>query len=134
MFLTTNRIHSFDAAFTSRIHLAIKYPALSHSSRRDLWKSFISKASPAPPAWMNPESLNELASENLNGRQIKNIVRTAHALAVGQNSDMRLDHINMAMRAMKTFEKDIAEGMEERRPEEGSSATGERASKRKRME
>ncbi|KAF8534258.1 P-loop containing nucleoside triphosphate hydrolase protein [Trichophaea hybrida] len=142
MFLTTNRIGSFDSAFTSRIHLAIKYPALSHSFRRDLWKVFICKASPAPPAWMNLESLNELASENLNGRQIKNIVRTAHALAVGENSDKRpvgqnnelkLDHIQMAVRAMKAFEKEFADEMVEHRPEGGSSTTGERASKRQRI-
>ncbi|KAF8244243.1 P-loop containing nucleoside triphosphate hydrolase protein [Wilcoxina mikolae CBS 423.85] len=133
MFLTTNRIGSFDAAFTSRIHLAIKYPALTHCSRWDLWETFISKASPVPPIWMNRESLNELASENLNGRQIKNIVRTAHALAVSQNSEMNLDHIDMAMRALKTFEKDFAEDMVERRAEEGSSVTGERPSKRQRM-
>ena len=133
MFLTTNRVGSFDSAFQSRIHLAVKYPPLSRDSRRDLWKQFISRVSPeSGSSWIG--SFDRLASKNLNGRQIKNIVRTAHALAVSRNIHMTIDHINMALRAMETFEADFAEDTAKRRAEEGSPATGERTSKRQRTE
>ena len=45
LFLTTNRMGTFDAAFKSRIHLAIRYYPLSFETRRDLWRSFISSTS-----------------------------------------------------------------------------------------
>jgi hypothetical protein len=69
MFLTTNGIGCFDEAFKSRIRLAIKYPTLSHTSRRDLWRAFIFRASPESSlGWMNMGSLDRLADEYLNGR------------------------------------------------------------------
>jgi hypothetical protein len=134
MFLTTNRIGSFDEAFKSRIHLAIKYPALSHDSRRDLWRAFIFRVSPESELdWVNMASLDKLANEELNGRQIKNIVRTAHALAVSQNSDLRLSHINMALKVMSKFEMDFVQDKAKRRIEEDSPATNKCSTKRKRL-
>jgi len=110
MFLTTNRIGTFDTAFKSRIHLAIKYPSLSIGSRRDLWKNFINSTSPhARLDWLNKTCLDGLAAEELNGRQIKNTVRTAHALAVSSKTALTLQHIYMALSAMKMFETDFAE-------------------------
>ncbi|OCL02005.1 P-loop containing nucleoside triphosphate hydrolase protein [Glonium stellatum] len=129
MFLTTNRIGSFDTAFKSRIHLAIKYPPLSHSSRRDLWKAFIFRAAPESDLeWVNMGSLERLANKELNGRQIKNIVRTAHALAVSQSESMKFSHVNMALRAMEAFETDFAEDTAKRKIQEDvPSGTSKRA-------
>lgn len=50
-------------------------------------------------------SLNQLAQERLNGRQIKNIVRTAFALALGHDTTVRLEHVKMALDAMTKFEE-----------------------------
>lgn len=134
MFLTTNRIGSFDPAFKSRIQLAIKYPALSPTFRRNLWRTFILRASPESSLdWLNTKSLDGLANEDLNGRQIKNIVRTAYALAASQNRDMALAHIDMALKAMKAFETDFAGDTVENRTEESSSLTYGNPSKRQRI-
>jgi len=113
MFLTTNRIGTFDAAFKSRIHLAIKYPSLSTASRCDLWRSFITSTSPnSHLSWLTSNCLESLAAEELNGRQIKNIVRTAQALAVCSNNRLMMRHIRTALDAMKMFEADFAEDAE----------------------
>jgi hypothetical protein len=113
MFLTTNRIGTFDAAFKSRIHLAIKYPSLSTASRCDLWRNFITSTSASSHlSWLTSNCLESLAAEELNGRQIKNIVRTAQALAVSSNKQLMLRHIRTAMDAMKMFEADFAEDAE----------------------
>jgi len=39
MFLTTNRVQTFDDAITSRIHLMMKYEPLSPDYRRIVWQS-----------------------------------------------------------------------------------------------
>ena len=41
MFLTTNRVQTFDAAFQSRIHISIEYPELDAKSRKKVWTSFL---------------------------------------------------------------------------------------------
>jgi hypothetical protein len=83
LILTTNRIGAFDPAFKSRIHLAIKYNPLTKAFRRDLWCNFVIRASKDTwPDWMDGACLDQLSLPELNGRQIKNIVRTAQALAL----------------------------------------------------
>ncbi|MCJ1350164.1 MAG: hypothetical protein MMC33_000145 [Icmadophila ericetorum] len=124
MFLITNHIASFDVAFKSRIHLAIKYPALSPTSRRILWKSFIASVSPEPSqVWLdrlNPESLDSLASEDVNERQIKNIVRTAYALATSQSETLAIHHFKTVLNATKAFETDFAKEVAKLKAEDQS--------------
>ena len=110
MFLTTNRIGIFDSAFKSRVHLAIRYPALSVASRRELWDTFISSGfKDNKPQWMGNDLLDKLASCDLNGRQIKNIVRTGFALALSRNMELTQKHIWMGLKALKSFDADIEE-------------------------
>jgi len=113
LFLTTNRIGVFDKAFKSRIHLAIHFPALSCNTRFKLWNAFITKASVDSAELLRCDgSLDQLAREEVNGRQIKNIVRTAFALAISDQTTIQLEHITTALEAMKAFEEsfDVAQG------------------------
>merc|ERR1711939_202393 len=41
MFLTTNRVNTFDTAFQSRIHISLNYPDLSLDSRKAIWTNFL---------------------------------------------------------------------------------------------
>lgn len=108
LILTTNRISAFDSAFKSRIHLAIYYPPLSVDSRRELWKTFIVRGAPdAQPNWMTDACLDSWAARDLNGRQIKNTVRTAHALAVSAGKDFAAKDIDTALKVMTTFDVDV---------------------------
>lgn len=43
LFLTTNRVGSFDDAFISRIHIQLHYPDFSDDERQRVWKTFIDK-------------------------------------------------------------------------------------------
>jgi hypothetical protein len=114
MFLTTNRIMNFDTAFKSRIHLAIKYPGLSESSQRQLWTTFITNDFQRPePYWLNEALLDNVTSKKLNGRQIKNVVHTAMALAVAANRELEPQDIYTSLKAMEDFEKDFTEAMQE---------------------
>ncbi|KAG6356042.1 hypothetical protein INS49_015427 [Diaporthe citri] len=102
MFLTTNRIESFDPAFESRIHLTINYPKLDQSSRLHIWRTFASLGAVAgSTSELDEESLLRLAEAELNGRQIKNVVKTARLLAAGDKTPLRLDHIETVMRVKR---------------------------------
>jgi ATP-dependent 26S proteasome regulatory subunit len=80
MFLTTNRVQAFDPAFQSRIHLTITYPKLSPQNRSKIWKT-LTPATMLPPSW-DQEAFDRLGHRyTLNGRQIKNLIRTALAIA-----------------------------------------------------
>ena len=134
MFLTTNRIGSFDDAFKSRIHLAIKYPALSPTSRKSLWDVFLRKASPGSSLeWLDSECLERIANEDLNGRQIKNVARTAATLAAGEGSALRFAHIETALKAIQAFDSNLAADVTERQAESAGCTCGN-ALKRRRID
>jgi hypothetical protein len=40
LILTSNRVGTFDAAFTSRIQVALYYDPLTAASRRKIWQNF----------------------------------------------------------------------------------------------
>lgn len=107
LFLTTNRIESFDRAFISRIHLSIYYPPLTQSSRRQLLYTFLKQTSEqSAEALSSTGVLEKLAEEPLNGRQVRNLVRTACALAFSDDSAggyIIRRHLEMALQPMKQF-------------------------------
>ena len=43
LFLTTNRVGSFDEAFMSRIHVQLGYEPLDDSARQQIWKNSFEK-------------------------------------------------------------------------------------------
>ncbi len=74
--------------------------------------------------------MDQLSAPELNGRQIKNIVRTAQALATSYGEQIGLKQIEMALAAMKMFENDFDEDL----PHNGSGVVRENRSKRQRIE
>ncbi|KAK2017755.1 P-loop containing nucleoside triphosphate hydrolase protein [Colletotrichum eremochloae] len=113
MFLTTNRADSFDPAFESRIHLTIQYPHLDAESRLHIWKTFVKPlpSSEAEPSTSGNVDLNgpskshitdldleRFAQEKLNGRQIKNVIKTARLLAASDKTALLPDHVETVLR------------------------------------
>ncbi|KAK3694192.1 ATPase [Podospora appendiculata] len=85
MFMTTNRVDNIDLAFQSRIHVSLEYPDLTVESRRQIWTNFLA-AGTSLKSDLSKEDIAELAELNLNGRQIKNILKTAQLLASRKRS------------------------------------------------
>ncbi|RAH48812.1 P-loop containing nucleoside triphosphate hydrolase protein [Aspergillus brunneoviolaceus CBS 621.78] len=79
LFLTSNRAENIDPAFDSRIHISLLYPDLDAVSRRQIWAQFLPSTADITEA-----QLDSLAELELNGRQIKNLLKTAHLLARDQ--------------------------------------------------
>jgi SpoVK/Ycf46/Vps4 family AAA+-type ATPase len=44
LFLTTNRVETFDEAFQSRIHMGIRYENLSAKARKEIWQQHVGRA------------------------------------------------------------------------------------------
>jgi SpoVK/Ycf46/Vps4 family AAA+-type ATPase len=88
LFLTSNRVDNIDAAFESRIHLSLMYGNLSFESRRQIWMTFL-----AGNTSFSTEQIDTLAQIELNGRQIKNILKTAQLLATHKNEPLQFKYV-----------------------------------------
>lgn len=102
LFLTTNRANTIDEAFESRIHLTINYPQLDATARKAVWSNFIDLSNDGQG--LTDTHLTSFAQEELNGRQIKNTVKTARLLARTNNRPLAEDHIRTVLRVMKENE------------------------------
>lgn len=113
LFLTTNRVETFDDAFQSRIHVALRYGDLTTKAKRSVWAMFIDlcRAQEATRvADFSDADLDALSRHQLNGRQIKNIIRTAQALALNEGAVLDLMHVKRVMEVAESFERDLKGG------------------------
>lgn len=138
LFLTTNRVETFDDAFQSRIHVALRYGELTTKAKRSVWKMFLDKVRAkdgVETTSFKESDYDKLSRHNLNGRQvrpfiiehfrswigmgwlnqkllsqIKNAVRTAQALAVNEKTPLSMLHIAKVLEVAETFEKDLKGG------------------------
>lgn len=134
LFLTTNRVETFDEvrppppfirtplqltlqAFQSRIHIALRYNDLDRKAKRIIWKTFLDMVSleeatiaTTPTTTreiVSGSELDGLARRDLNGRQIKNVVRTSQALAYSLGEDLAMKHLVMVLEVTEEFEHDL---------------------------
>ncbi|GAB1737338.1 hypothetical protein NU219Hw_g1262t1 [Hortaea werneckii] len=141
LFLTTNRVDTFDEAFQSRIHLPLRYGDLSAKAKRRVWGMFLEMArgavkdgaeekemgnrdcgpstavvataaagSGVKVADFSEEDLDTLARHQLNGRQIKNAVRTAQALALKEGKVLGMEQVKKVLEVSESFERDLKGG------------------------
>lgn len=103
LFLTTNRVENIDAAFQSRIHISMEYQDLSASSRRHVWANFLHTASCRQQQnhGFSDADLDRLAVYAMNGREIKNVLKTAKLLAGKQGVDLSLQHVETVLKIEK---------------------------------
>ncbi|KAF7341706.1 AAA domain-containing protein [Mycena sanguinolenta] len=106
LFLTTNRVQAFDEAFLSRIHVALRFGELNEASRAQVRRAFVARAG----VQMDDAQIARLAQRVINGRQIKNAVRTAHSLALARKASVGLSHFVETLDAMDEFTEQF-EGM-----------------------
>jgi len=99
MFLTTNRISAIDLAFKSRIDLILPYHNLDELARRNVWVNFISRIEPGAYK-IEKNDFDELAKTELNGREIKNTVKTAQVLA-SLEGPLTIEHLRVVLNIRK---------------------------------
>ncbi|KAH9883598.1 P-loop containing nucleoside triphosphate hydrolase protein [Xylariomycetidae sp. FL2044] len=94
LFLTTNRISSIDHAFQSRVDLFLPYRDLSSEARRTVWENFIERAG-RDKFEVSGASLAKLSQLNLNGREIKNLIKSAQLLSLKSGAKVPMDRLYM---------------------------------------
>ena len=80
-----------------RIHLTLTYPELTHDSRLKVWKSFIESLHVDTSA-MTDDETGRLAEKELNGRQIKNVVKMAGLLAADNGGKLNPEDLDTILR------------------------------------
>ncbi|KAI1266286.1 P-loop containing nucleoside triphosphate hydrolase protein [Xylariaceae sp. FL1019] len=106
MILTTNRIETIDTAFQSRVDLFLPYYDLSKEARRQVWNSFIDRAG-RDKFDVTDKGLDQLSDFALNGREIKNLVKSAKMLSVVKNGT-KITAGHLSMFAKKRLEALVA--------------------------
>lgn len=105
LFLTSNRVSSFDEALKSRVHVPLKYHDLSATSSIRIWRSFLSKID--GDVEIDDRGYTKLGRVGLNGRQIKNVVRTASSLARYNSKKLDIDILMEVIGIQRDFERDL---------------------------
>lgn len=103
---TSNRVSAFSTAFTSRIHVSIRFDDLDWSSRRRVWENFIDmelKGQEVAGLSKLFDHLDQLAAHEMNGRQIRNAFNIARRLARSQSKTIGLEHLKQAITAATDF-------------------------------
>lgn len=116
LFLTTNRVESFDPAFTSRIHVALHYQRLGDDERARIWANNFDRLErdSAGKVYVTPSarefvfdrrSGGEVNILRWNGREIRNALQTAVALAETEALDDGLEKVSIAARHIRQVVK-----------------------------
>lgn len=105
LFLTTNRVKNMDPAFQSRIHMSLEYPPLDVSAREAVWRGFLSrtigldaKMAGETAHDISEDEIRALAGLDLNGRQIKNVLKTANLLACHKEEKLAFKHLRVVLK------------------------------------
>lgn len=104
LILTTNRVGTFDEAFKSRIQLAMHYPVLGEAERWTIWAKIIDSLNGDVDRQELKRSRDKLARCPLNGRQIRNTIKTAKQLALYEKVPLGYGHIDSAIKVADEFE------------------------------
>jgi SpoVK/Ycf46/Vps4 family AAA+-type ATPase len=105
LFLTTNRVKNFDPAFHSRISIALKYHDLDTDAREQIWTNLLSAAK---IEGINPK---EFSHYEINGRQIKNSIRLAQALAASEDLPVTKEFLLQTVGVARQFQTDLLESI-----------------------
>ncbi|KAJ0382168.1 hypothetical protein COL922a_013104 [Colletotrichum nupharicola] len=123
VFLTTNRLRTFDAAMSSRIHLALGYKAPDIEKRRQLWVQCLSKLPTEEVDFddVDDASMN-FVDQKINGREISNAVNTARTMARLDGERLQTRHIDQVLSPRASFQEDLkAEGRKHTWPAGGTN-------------
>ncbi|KAI1089256.1 P-loop containing nucleoside triphosphate hydrolase protein [Rostrohypoxylon terebratum] len=93
VFMATNRIKVLDEALISRVHIMLEFPDFNFSAQQEIWKDAISRLRDVKQDDRNQlefwvgEELSGQGPVNMNGRQIRNCISAAVALAQGREEN-----------------------------------------------
>jgi hypothetical protein len=105
LFLTTSLVEEVDPAFPNSAHVTVKFDSLSPKSRSNIWRRPLTKKNDAiglDASWteyVNHPVCDILGKLETNGRDIRNLIRTAYGLAKSEKRPLGLRHVVFVMRS-----------------------------------
>ncbi|KAI0905481.1 P-loop containing nucleoside triphosphate hydrolase protein, partial [Ustulina deusta] len=98
-FLTTNRHGDLDEAFQSRGNLTVNMPVLTQVQRAKIWENLIrvNKRLGEDPLWKD-KTFHILGKLEINGRAVKNMLRTAEYFARSTQKKLTVFHVNEVLK------------------------------------
>ncbi|GKU20292.1 unnamed protein product [Fusarium langsethiae] len=113
LFLTTNRVQSFDSAFLSRIHVALHYKNLGHEDRERIWSHNFDRLSRDSNGLVHVSSAardfvwnsEDVRSLKWNGREIRNAMQTALALAENDAEEESTENVTICVKHFRAVVK-----------------------------
>lgn len=85
---------AIDHAFQSRVDLFLRYKDLTPAARREVWQNFITRAGIGKFDVSDVE-LDTLSEIGLNGREIKNLIKSAHLLSLKGQDKITAKRLHM---------------------------------------
>ena len=86
MFLTTNRLTTFDDAFQSRIHFAMKFGDPTKRTKKTIWETFLREV--PTEVKISEEEMSDLSRKDINGRQIRRCQLDRGVTSIPQLTDI----------------------------------------------
>jgi AAA+ superfamily predicted ATPase len=96
-------VKTLDEAFESRVHLSIDYPELSQESRRKIWKNFLDRMQ--GDFKVSDQDLTAISQVDVNGREIKNVMKLADLLANSEKIPLEASHIKTILKVQQENSK-----------------------------
>jgi AAA+ superfamily predicted ATPase len=110
LFLTSNRVDTLDPAFRTRITLALQYEQLDVTAREQVWYNLLVASGQDELLMNNTINTIELATvATLNGREIKNCIRLALALAAEDQCNLTQSILLETITLVNNFNKKLDE-------------------------
>ena len=98
----------FDEAFISRVQLALPYRPLDQRQRLQIWENFLRRLEaveePMDIASIR-KNVSDLSLKELNGREIRNVIKIARQLARFENTKMSFDHLQRVIQVSRRFSR-----------------------------
>ncbi|CAG8717249.1 29613_t:CDS:2, partial [Racocetra persica] len=101
IFLTTNRVITFDDAVCSRVNMFIHYPKLDPNGRRQIWSKFIKRAD-------LPLKADDFTNYDLNGREIRNVLHAARLLAKNKGKSLSAENVIDVISIVQEFKQETS--------------------------
>lgn len=112
LYLTTNRVKSFDPAFFSRISVAIRYDEFTDVERLKVWNNLFAFAK----IDTSQLDIERLSKHDINGRQIKNAIRIGQSIARSEGVPMDIHHVEKTILHTEQFLRELK--AEKEKPQE----------------
>lgn len=104
LFLTTNRADDIDEAFKTRILQTFQFPGFTTEQRQKVWAALMAKQG----VELKPAELKELAKYELNGREIKNVIKASIAMSIFTQKDLSYDIIMETAKTMRDADEEAS--------------------------